>query len=71
MTSRDFCFWFQGFLELTESKELSQKQLETIRNHLNMVFVHEIDPSIPDSNGFLQNIHDGKVQIPNGLIMRC
>lgn len=46
MTSRDFCYWLQGLFELAETESLSAKQTELIKKHLNMVFVHEIDPSM-------------------------
>lgn len=73
MTSRDFCYWLQGFLELSEKNEISPRQVEIIRNHLNMVFVHEIDSSIPDPEGVLQQIHDGKPTFWGGSpgIMKC
>lgn len=43
MTSRDFVFWLQGFFEITEPKEINEKQTEMIKNHLNLVFYHEVD----------------------------
>lgn len=46
MTSRDFCYWLQGFFEVSEAKTLNTKQLQQVKNHLNMVFKHEIDPSM-------------------------
>ena len=47
MTARDFCYWLQGFFELSPAVgELSQQQTEQIRNHLHMVFAHEIDPAM-------------------------
>lgn len=54
MTSRDFCYWLQGFLELsTEGGEgafdITARQMLVIRKHLKMVFVHESDPSHGDS----------------------
>lgn len=56
MKSRDFCYWLQGFFELNaadvrqnqSSPELTNKQVEVIRNHLNLVFAHEIDPEMGD-----------------------
>lgn len=46
MQSRDFCYWLQGFFELTEGQiEATEEQTQKIKNHLNMVFVHEITPS--------------------------
>jgi hypothetical protein len=47
MTSRDFAYWLQGFFELSDEAELYPWQVELIRAHLNMVFIHEIDPSFP------------------------
>jgi hypothetical protein len=47
MTSRDFCYWLQGFFEIADPTNITPQQATTIRNHLNMVFVHEIDPSFP------------------------
>lgn len=56
MTSRDFCFWLQGFFELgakaSESRlepTLSAAQLECVKRHLALVFKHEIDPSAGDA----------------------
>ncbi len=50
MTSRDFCYWLQGYFEIQgtgTNEPLTPAQVGTIRNHLHMVFVHEIDPSFP------------------------
>lgn len=69
MTSRDFCYWLQGFFELTiddGENQVSSDQAKAIRNHLNLVFKHEIDPTMPDPTGELQAIHDGKVNPPFG-----
>lgn len=75
MTSRDFCYWLQGFFELTQVPEgLSVEQTKMIRAHLNLVFKHEIDPSIDGGNAglatTLQEIHDGKLPHPPSLV-RC
>lgn len=63
MTSRDFCYWMQGWFELNETIDhrngATQETLEVIRRHLNMVFHHEIDPSMPDTNGELTALHNG------------
>ena len=39
MTSRDFCFWLQGFFEITDGEEnvsvgLTMGQTEIVRRHL-------------------------------------
>lgn len=44
MTARDFCFWFMGSLELIEPEDgLNEKQTQTLKNHLNMVFEHIVN----------------------------
>ncbi len=58
MNSIDFCYWLQGHFEISETSELNEKQVEIIKNHLNLVFKHEIDGIY--EKGELQNIHDGK-----------
>ena len=58
MTSRDLVYWLQGFAEIHGGPPTAE-QWETIKRHLNMVFVHEIDPSMPDPNGKLQEAHGG------------
>ena len=64
MTSRDFCYWLQGYFEVAnDHKEgLTKKQAEQIRNHLALVFKHEIDGLYGDAahQAQLQAIHDGK-----------
>ncbi len=77
MTSRDFCYWLQGMFELQNPQELSVIQTSLIKRHLNLVFKHEIDLSMPDPTGELQAIHDGKpFPKPNpfenlGATVRC
>jgi len=54
MNSRDFCFWLQGFFELRGdqfgTQHISAEQAKLIQRHLNLVFKHEIDPSMGDEN---------------------
>ncbi len=44
MNSIDFCFWLQGFFEISGSSRLSEEQVIVIKNHLDLTFKHEIDP---------------------------
>lgn len=44
MNTIDFCFWLQGYFEIHGKAEISAEQAEIIKNHLNLVFKHEIDP---------------------------
>lgn len=46
MTSRDFCFWLQGFFEISNNNQITEQQTHVIREHLALVFKHEIDPSM-------------------------
>lgn len=59
MTSRDFVYWLQGFSEISKVAP-TEEQWKVIQSHLNLVFKHEIDPSMPDPSGKLQQAHDGK-----------
>lgn len=63
MTSRDFAFWLQGFLELQSvsipNPALAPKQVECIQKHLALVFKHEIDPSYGPDQTELNKIHGG------------
>lgn len=51
MTSRDFCYWLQGYFEIEGTGDkpvsLSEEQVNIVKKHLAMVFIHEIDPSFP------------------------
>ena len=46
MNSRDFVYWLQGYFELAGTTDLSPEKCAVIRKHLNLVFAHEIDPSV-------------------------
>lgn len=75
MTSRDFCFWLQGFFELrapSQDTGLSLEQSQTVQRHLALVFAHEIDPSMgpPKAQQALNAIH-GHPPGPGGPVMRC
>ena len=61
MTSRDFCYWLQGYFEISGETVLSPNATKIVRNHLNMVFKHEIDPSHGDAahQKALSDIHHG------------
>jgi hypothetical protein len=84
MLSRDFAYWLQGFFEIhAAGRDLSEhapgltaSQVATIRNHLNMVFVHEIDPSMGghQKQQALNTAHQGNAiggPMGNGLVARC
>ena len=68
MKSRDFCYWLQGFFEVNEAGNperclsevtLNAKQVKCIKNHLNLVFKHDIDPEAggPEVQASLNSLH--------------
>ena len=74
MKSRDFCYWLQGYFEVhakdSESRpDLHSDQVEVIKNHLNLVFAHEIDPEAgpKEVQDKLNYIHNSKKE----TIFRC
>ena len=77
MTSRDFAYWLQGYLEVADPKKIDEKQLKVIKNHLNLVFKHEIDPSMGDEKHQqeLNEIHNSGTShlFPNenNVLLRC
>lgn len=38
MTERDFCYWLQGFVELTQGQTPNPAQWKSIQEHLGEVF---------------------------------
>lgn len=82
MTSRDFCFWLQGYLEISASDKataptLTSDQLACVQQHLALVFAHEIDPSMgpPAHQQELNTVHrppiHGGGMRPDGTMLRC
>ncbi len=69
MKSTEFCYWLQGFFELgAESNTgLTPYQVDLIKKHLQLVFVHDIDPSYPkEQQSQLNKIHNNE-----GMLVRC
>lgn len=73
MTSRDFCFWLQGYFEIEAAagsrsgqKPISDEMAACIKAHLALVFKHEIDPSMgtPEKQAELDKIHVGDAGPP-------
>lgn len=79
MQSRDFCYWLQGYFEIAgqTSDALNPTQIDMIKRHLNMVFVHEIDPSMGGSekqqalNNIHNNSHLTQPARPGQPVARC
>ncbi len=62
MTARDFAFWLQGCFEISESTSLNEKQTQIVKNHLKLVFIHDIDPKIEQTTpaSVLNSIHNNE-----------
>lgn len=73
MTSRDFCYWLQGYFEVANPKEITTEQLEMIKRHLNLVFKHEIDPSMgpKEHQDELNKLHNPPDYVSKNELMRC
>jgi hypothetical protein len=73
MTSRDFCYWLQGYFELSGSDLLDIEKTKTVKNHLAMVFRHEIDPSFGDKKmqDALKEIHGGLTTLDGAPKFNC
>lgn len=68
MTPVNFCYFLQGFFEISEVQDkeitLTPEQVKMIRAHLNLVFFHAIDPETLKDKSELEKlkykkIHDG------------
>jgi hypothetical protein len=83
MSAVEFCYWLQGKLEIDAAKHgdageytegLSASQVEVIKKHLALVFVHDIDPKAggPEVQSKLNKIH-GHTPAPcnKNTTMRC
>ena len=79
MTSRDFAFFLQGYFEISDPKEIGPDETEMIKRHLNLVFKHEIDPSMgdPEHQLELNQTHSSQSFPPfgsekhDGVTLRC
>ncbi len=78
MTSVNFCYWLQGLFELQNPLQLDETQTKLIRQHLALVFKHEIDPAMGDEKHQkeLNDIHSGAFPLnapfsSGDIHMRC
>lgn len=82
MTSRDFCYWLQGYFEISGQplEGFGREQVAAIQRHLAMVFVHEIDPSmgppahqekLNEAHGLPPGTKIGGGPAPGGGLYRC
>ncbi len=80
MTPQNFCYWLQGFFEITgtDVKTLNEKQINMIKSHLRLVFRDSIDPSMGNQehqnnlNAIHQSFTSPNSGFPNlGPLERC
>lgn len=73
MKAENFVYWLNGLFELTDTKTLDEKQTDLIKRHLNLVFKHEIDPSMGDEKhqAELNQIHDEPTWPYKDIRIRC
>jgi hypothetical protein len=48
MTERDFCYWLQGFVELTQGQTPNPAQWKSIQEHLGEVF-KKVTPKVAET----------------------
>lgn len=62
MTSRDFCYWLQGHLEISGTNALSKKQVAEIRRHIRLVMNNPENRFHQPPEDFMQGLrrHMGK-----------
>lgn len=63
MKPEEFCYWLMGSLELTEMKDMDEKQTKVLKKHLDMVFEHVAhleENTSYEINGFLNNLKPGE-----------
>ena len=46
MNAQEFCYWLQGYMEISGGRELSESQIKIIRDHLDLVFT-KVTPTYP------------------------
>lgn len=74
MTARDFCYWLNGHFELNGDspyKSLSAEQVDLIKRHLSLVFIHDLDKQIDGGDGHKKAILDASHHGGKGDRLRC
>jgi hypothetical protein len=77
MQARDFVFWLQGYFEIKDPEHkgafLTREQVDMIRKHLDLVFVHDIDPKMGDKEhqDKLNAIHQPLDIFSDKTLVRC
>jgi hypothetical protein len=51
MTPENFCYWLQGFFEIQNPSQISESQIQEIKNHLALVF-NKVTPMQTDGGTY-------------------
>ena len=75
MNQTEFCYWLQGYFELTgadaTNAPISPNQVQVIKNHLNLVFVHSIDPASAKETSTPVDVLNAVHNLEDNSLMRC
>lgn len=73
MKAVEFCYWLQGLFELGAPEVLTAEQTDLVKRHLNMVFIHDIDPKYPAvQQSALNEAHKSSPgRLPGEVLLRC
>lgn len=61
MTPENFVYWLQGYLEITNQKELDESQVKVIQEHLNLVLCKITHESVSSEKSLR------RLSIPSGF----
>lgn len=61
MTPQEFCYWLQGFFELADPQRLTEKQVQVIEQHLDLVDV-TVNGIPSASSGVAKSVGDVKLR---------
>lgn len=56
MNTQDFCYWLQGFFELTGEDKLSEQQVKMIKEHLQLVFNKQTTITFDNSRSYTDGV---------------
>jgi len=63
MTTTEFCYWLQGFMETADPKSINETQTQIIKDHLDLVF----NKVTPDRKEVKENKEE-KLEKDNNLL---
>ena len=64
MTPEQFCYWLQGFLEVTNANQIGECETTQIRNHLATVF-KKVTPEVKPTEvkTLLERMQEGQTSL--------